>query len=164
MFKGAIIEDDNFYKLKRISIYLGIFGSFGYLIIHFLEKGNYLSMALGFLLIISIYFFQYKLADVLKTMSKNKTIEIDTHKLSILSSSSKTVIAEHDFSDYEKIHIDSEFLPSEEQPFKSIRSKDKKVANSIILEKGDLKHQFEFTIDSYYMAEQLKKLNAKFAL
>jgi len=160
MFKAKLIENESYYTLKRKQLLFILLPSIpmGFIV-------NFYNMPISLtILMLGIYILTLILmkrnSNQLGLLLGNKKIEIDEKQIKIKS---KSGIQEKmiDLDSVDKLIIkDNYSMPQEiiKEVSEDISGKQKK--NYLVVHANNQKLQFDFEIDSYYMANQLNKIIA----
>lgn len=162
MFKATLIDNKNYYKNRRFLLLLRIFPP-SFIFLFMLFNYEYFSKW-GIILILILFIGTFIIENkILKSLTKIKylnKIEISDSTI-VISKKKGELIEKYELESIEKIIVKKEYQIANEK-MKDILNeiKRKYIKNYIIIEKDNKKVRFDFTIDSYYMIEELKKLFA----
>ena len=161
MFKAKIIEDLKYYKYIQWSLILMLLfsilgGIFGGSITN--SSFSIVNILLGFTFYIVFIFITYYIQKHITSQIDKKTIEISEKTISIKSPNSEINI---DLAKTDTLIVKMEYLmPGDTQKSFWNQIRGKQYRNFIIVEQDQKSNTYEFTLDSYYMIEELKKMIA----
>lgn len=155
MFKGALIENNRYYHLRREQVLLMIIpGIFAGLLINFRIFPIWITVIL-FGIYIYLNIKTFKNQKEMSSMTAKRTIEIDDIEIRIIpkDGTTKEII---NLGKIEKISIK---YPSVEASMKELKEeiKGKSKKNFLVITQNNIKRQLEFEISSSYMLVQLTK-------
>ena len=158
MFKASLIENQKYYNLKRKLLLIGIPSSIliGF-IVNFWQF-PFLGFTVILVITIGIIFIQNRINKRISVFSKNRGIEIDNEFIRIKSKSGD-IEEQINIDSVNKIVVKNNYSIPEENLKEIFREmKGDQLKNFIIINIGGQSKKFEFTMDSYYMIEQIKKV------
>jgi hypothetical protein len=160
MFKANLIEDPEYYRLRRTLLLIGLPAS---VLGGSLSLISDIPISWTIILIIGALggiVIEYRLRKGISVLARNRRIEIAPEKVVIKSRSGK-VEEEIDIARVERILVKEDYMLPEENLraiYQEMKGDADHLKNFLILEYDDRSQNLEFIIDSYYMIEQLKKL------
>lgn len=164
MFKGIIIENKKFYRLKKYSSWISTFFIFSVLLLNHtisktlfensIEKWRYEYVYISAILF--TLFLSFKLTSKQKKLIGQHRIEIDEHLIKIFNVQTKTE-EKIEFNQVEKICVRQKYFMDAGNEFQVNKDKEPHSNFISIIREGKLK-TYLFQIDSYYMANQINKL------
>lgn len=161
MFKATLIENPNYYPLKKKLLWVGIPSTLLMGLLPNLFEMSGLMVVSIVMLFIAILTYQSGLGKELGKILKGRKIEIDVQEIRIKSSNG---ILEETMQIGPKTKIkvkDTYNFPEEttKDIYREMRGQHRK--NYLIIEHDGNSRVLDFTIDSYYMIEQIKKVIAQ---
>ena len=157
MFRGALIEDQNFYKIRSQFLSLIILPS---ILIGLLVNFYHLPVWITVLAILAYGVLGIFTARYSKIMAKmtQKKIEIDLDQFRLIDKEG-AVIEVLDLNNTQKIKIKENYsMPQETMADLKEEWEGNGEKAFIIIEQDSNERRFDFTTDSYYMLNQLKKI------
>jgi hypothetical protein len=158
MFKASLIENQKYYKLKRKLLLIGIPSA---ILIGFIAnfwEFPFLWFTVILVLTIGIMFIQNRIHKRISFFTNNRGIEIDDEFIRIKSKSGE-IEEQINIDSVNKIVVKNNYSFPEENLKEIFREmKGDQLKNFIIINIGGQSKKFEFTMDSYYMIEQIKKV------
>ncbi len=157
MFKGNLIENKSYYKLRSKQLLFILLPSIaiGFLV-NFDKMPLWITIgAIVFYVVVVIMTFKNH-----KAMQKvaNKKIEIDQNKI-VIKEANGTVIEIIEVENVNKLIVKDDYKMAQET-LKDLQEeiKGNPEEHYLILESNKMQKRYDFVIESYYMAKQLKKL------
>jgi len=160
MFKASLIENSQYYELKKK---LSILGLFSLIILQILSQFFAVTpfrFALYFCLVILIFYYFWLTQKDLKQVTSKKKLEMNNQSILIKGKSSE-LLEEIKLTEVEKIVLKNEYALQEENLKNSVKQLKGEVNQDyILLHTTNGQRRIDFTLDSHYMTEQLKKVIA----
>lgn len=158
MFKAKLVENENYYKLKRKHFLLFVIPAIPMAILaNFFQIPLWLTLLAGSLYVL-ILFFSFKNQKRINLVFGNKLLEIDKNEIRIKS---KKGVQEEVFTlnEVDKLIVKEHYaMPSEtlQEVRKEIMGNTNQ--NYLIIQQNQKERKLYFEFDSYYMGKQLDKL------
>lgn len=157
MFKGKLIENESYYKIKSKQFLLWTLTSilFVFLVLTFMDQRRFYIVLFGVYIIMSILLGRNQRR--INSIFGNRIIEMDVSEIRIKSKGGNQQ-ERINLNEVEKIILKQEYTMPETLKDAAGELAGKVIQNYLILHfKGESK-KMDFEIDSYYMVTQLNKL------
>jgi hypothetical protein len=158
MFKAKLIENLSYYNLKRRFTLATLISSVVSGLLFGIDHYTSLILAGIFIAMVILLYYQVKFKKQTNHLIRNRKIEIGSERIYLKSRSGKTE-EEISLSNVDRIWVQETYKMPEEnfrQVLNELAGNHQK--NYVIVETAGQKQKFEFSIDSFYMIEQLKKV------